>query len=319
MTEDEKKTKGGAELTPEEIERLKSMEGKLQGMLDKFKGRETQLLDYEKKLRERELNWEKKRKEEEDRWRSELLEREKEIEKREKELQMQKIYMEERELEEKEKILREIQEEITTKHEKLSTMKKTIGMGKEEDVKVVATVLKQNLTGVGKEEIALLVTTAHQHNEIATGLTQMLTEDEGRNGVYITFNRPFEQIVKDFEAAKIDLSKVIFIDCVSKMAGRFPGKKENAVFIDNPSSLEEIGMYAEKILARLPGDKFIILDSISNLMIYNDENSAREFAHFLVNKMRLEKVGGFLLTVEKEDVDKVVELIEPLVDKVIKL
>ncbi|MFH1789125.1 MAG: ATPase domain-containing protein [Candidatus Altiarchaeota archaeon] len=318
MTE-EKKNSGGAELTPEEIEKLKSMEGKLQSMLDKFKDREKQLVDYENKLKDKELDWERKRKDEEERWRRELLEREKEIEKREKELQMQKIFMEERELEEKEKILREIEEEISAKHEKLATMKKTIGMVREDDVKVLANMLKQNLEGVGKDEIVLLVSTPQSHNEVATGLTKMLTEDEGRNGVYITFNRPFEQLIRDFEANKIDLSKVIFIDCVSKMAGRFPGKKENAVFIDNPSSLEEIGMYSEKILARLPGSKFIVLDSISNLMIYNDENSAREFVHFIVNKLRLEKIGGFLLTVEKEDVDKVVGIIEPLVDKVIKL
>jgi archaellum biogenesis ATPase FlaH len=69
----------------------------------------------------------------------------------------------------------------------------------------------------------------------------------------------------------------------------------------------------------MPEPKFIILDSISHMLIYNDKNSIREFMHYLINKMRLSKVGGFLLTVEKEEVDEVIEIIQPLVDKVIKI
>jgi KaiC/GvpD/RAD55 family RecA-like ATPase len=212
-----------------------------------------------------------------------------------------------------------MEDEITKRHERLVSIKRGIGMGKREDVKIIAKVLDQNLAGLSSDNIILLITSPQQHNEIAIGLTRMLVEDKDRSGVYITFNRPFEQLIVDLNANNVDLSRLIFIDCISKMAGRFPGKKENAVFIDNPSSLEEVGMYAEKILARMPGERFVILDSISSLLIYNDENSTREFCHFLVNKLRLEKIGGFLLTVEKEDLEKVIELLQPLVDKVIKI
>ncbi len=320
MTEDDKQKKPqGTELTPEEVEKLKLMEKKLDSLLGTLQEREKKLVDYEKKLKDRDEEWARKRKDEEERWRKELLDREKEIEKREKELEMQKIFQQERELEEKERILKEMEEEITQRHERLISLKKGIGMERKDDVKMLSKALSQNLAGVGDQDIVLLITPPQQHNDVAVGLTRMLADEKGRSGVYITFNRPFEQLVGDFNANNIDLAKIIFIDCISKMAGRFPGKKENAVFIDNPSSLEEIGMYAEKILARMPEDRFVVLDSISSMLIYNDENSAREFSHFLVNKLRLEKAGGFLLAVEKEDTDKVVEIIQPLVDKVIKL
>ncbi|MFH1835840.1 MAG: ATPase domain-containing protein [Methanobacteriota archaeon] len=319
MTDKDKSDSVTGALTPDEVKRLTESERKLEGLLDKFKEREEKLLDYEKKLREREEEWERKKRSEEERWRQELLEREKEIEKREKELEMQKIFQEERELEEKERILREIENEIEVKHEKLSILKRSIGMDKTQDIKMMSKMIQQKLADFGGEEITLLVSSAQQHNEAAMALSKMLVEEDGRNGVYITFNRPFEQVVKDFNFNNIDISKVIFIDCISKMAGRFPGKKENAVFIDNPSSLEEVGMYAEKILARMPEPKFIILDSISNLLIYNDKNSMGEFIHYLINKLRASNVGGFLLTVEKEDIDEVTGILRPLVDKVIKI
>ena len=273
---------------------------------------------YEDKIKERESQWEDKRKTEEDRWKKELLEREKEIERKEKEVEMQKIYLEERELEEKERILREMQEEITDRHEKLSTLKHGIGMDKEEDIKLTANMLEENLADLTETELALLVTPPAKHNEIAISLSKMLVS-KGMSGIYITFNRPFEQLIRDFQINNIDPVNVIFIDCVSKMAGRFPGKKENAVFIDNPSSLEEVGMYAEKILARIPSPKFIVFDSISSMMIYNGDQATREFAQYFVNKLRLEKVGGFIMTVEKDDVDRVISIFEPIVDKVIKV
>lgn len=315
----DEKDNTGEELSEEEIQRLKSAENKLEKMLDSFKDREKQLSEYENKLRDRELEWERKKKEEEDRWRKELLEREKEIEKREKELEMRRLFDEERQLEERERILREMEEEIEKRHEKLISMKRELGVDKAGGIRMFTSMIRDKLKDFNVSNIALVVTPPNQHGDIALAIAEILSEEWERNGVYITFSRPYEQITRDFEEQKINGERVIFIDCVSKMAGRFPGKKENAVFIDNPSSLEEVGMYSDKILSRMPEPKFFILDSTSSMSIYNDKTSVREFIHFLINKMRLDKIGGIILTVEKEGMEEVIEALQPLVDAVIRI
>ena len=67
------------------------------------------------------------------------------------------------------------------------------------------------------------------------------------------------------------------------------------------------------------GEKFIFLDNLATLLIYNEEDSLAEFIHFIINKMRINNITGVLLGVKEEMDPKFLNRIKSFCDKIIEL
>jgi hypothetical protein len=151
--------------------------------------------------------------------------------------------------------------------------------------------------------------------EIEAGMSEAA---KGKLGVYIALSRPYAQITKDLTEAGVPADKLLFIDAVSYMTGQTPEKKPGVAYIENPSSLEEVGMYLDVYLQKNK-PSFVFLDSLDSLMIYNDEKTTREFAHYLINKLRMENLAGTIISVEKKEVENIVKTLVPMCDKQIRV
>jgi len=147
-----------------------------------------------------------------------------------------------------------------------------------------------------------------------------LVVNKGMGGVIISVSGPYEMIYSEMEEAGIPPEDVHFIDCISLMAGKLMGEKsDRAVFVENPSSLEEISMYLDRMLLNVESDKkFLILDSLSSLMIYNSEKTVKEFGHFLINKVRLADHKGILMSIERKGTEGLVHDLIPMCDAAIR-
>ena len=114
----------------------------------------------------------------------------------------------------------------------------------------------------------------------------------------------------------IKTEDLLFIDCISAMAGEHGNG--DCVFIENPASLEEISMHIGSLLEGIESEKkFLVLDSFSSLLIYNNKNSIEEFAMYLINKLRLNNVNGILVVMEKDIPDGLKKILIAMCDKVI--
>ncbi len=193
------------------------------------------------------------------------------------------------------------------------------GVTEVKDINKIRKQIEDEVKGLEKNAILVVSSKSEDHMIVVPSLLDLLISQKGQSGVYISISRPYEQIMKEMSKHGIIEDKLIFIDCISHMAGKVPEEKGNTVFVENPSSLEEIGMYADKLLMRLPEPKFIFLDSLDSLLIYNDEKSVKEFAHFMINKMRLDNIGGVILSIEKKEVEGLIKTLVPMCDKGIKL
>jgi len=118
----------------------------------------------------------------------------------------------------------------------------------------------------------------------------------------------------------IPTQDLFFIDCASKTAGKtLLGKGDHVAMIENPGSLEEATMYLDRMLSKVgTPKKFIFLDSLSTLLIYNSEKVVKEFTHYIINRMRLESISGIILTIEKKEADDLVKTLAPMCDAEIK-
>lgn len=161
-----------------------------------------------------------------------------------------------------------------------------------------------------KEFIALATVSAKSYQKINIELIRHLTKTKNVPGVYVTLNKPFDIIKSVLEGKGVDTNMVIFIDAVTKTAGGKVSKTKNCLFIGNPENLSDISVAMDQAVRALPGkEKFLFFDSLSTLLLYNSVETVVRFIHFLAGKMRVWKVKGIIISLErKADKDLIEEL-----------
>jgi archaellum biogenesis ATPase FlaH len=179
--------------------------------------------------------------------------------------------------------------------------------------------LKSELGEIKKDYIVLVSCESQQHTEAVASLLKILVNENKMGCLYLSVSKPYEQLAKLIESNNIDTSSMLFIDCISYIAGKAIDKSENTVFVENPSSLEEVSLYLDKMLARTPQPKVVIVDSLSTLLIYNTETSVEELIHRIVNKISIEKAAGVILSIKQKEVEALTKTLGPLCDKEIIL
>ena len=69
----------------------------------------------------------------------------------------------------------------------------------------------------------------------------------------------------------------------------------------------------------MPGKKFLFVDALSTLVIYNSPNSLAKFSHFLMTRVKLLGLAGIFMVVEKEMGEVLLAQIKQFCDRVIKV
>jgi KaiC/GvpD/RAD55 family RecA-like ATPase len=161
-----------------------------------------------------------------------------------------------------------------------------------------------------KEYIALATVSAKDYQKTNLEIIKHLTDKENIPGVYITLNKPFKTIEKLFKDKNIDTRIIIFIDAVTKTVGGEIRKTANCLFIGSPEDLSDISIAMDQAVTAIPSkEKFVFFDSLNTLLIYNQASTVARFIHFLASKMRVWKVRGIIVSLQKE---KSKELIDEL-------
>ena len=136
-------------------------------------------------------------------------------------------------------------------------------------------------------------------------------------GSYITINRPYKSMVKLLKKENINSKNIFFIDCITKET-EVETKTNNCRFIGSPNNLTEIAIALDPIF-KDGKHKYIFLDSLDTLSVYNSVNSVIKFAHFLTSKVRLHDISGIMLAVHENSDQKLVMELAQFCDKVIDL
>jgi len=185
-----------------------------------------------------------------------------------------------------------------------------------EDVK---SALKAKMKELVDSKVILVSAKSENHTPVVSSMLEVLVKERGMGGVYMSITRPYEYIQSTIKTAGVSSDNIFFIDCISLMAGKAQQKTNNVVFVENPSSLEEVSMYLDRMLEKVQGEKkFLFLDSLSSLLIYNNDKSVKEFTHFIINKIRLENITGIILSIEKKEAEDLVKTLTPMCDAEIR-
>ncbi|MEM2874859.1 MAG: hypothetical protein QW567_02385 [Candidatus Hadarchaeales archaeon] len=133
----------------------------------------------------------------------------------------------------------------------------------------------------------------------------------------VSLTKPYSTLVDSFKRLGIDPKKFFIVDAISQTAGGAE-RAENVVFVSSPAAITELGIKVGETLRREKPD-FLILDSISVMLIYVPEQEVLKFIHMLVSRFRASGICS-LFTVLLEDTEtRVVRNICMFADAVIDL
>ncbi len=136
-------------------------------------------------------------------------------------------------------------------------------------------------------------------------------------GIYITINKPYEDLTKTLSNPP---ENVKYVDVITALTGRETEDTQHVTYLDSPLALVELNLaIADQLKALVSNKKFLILDSVSTLLVYNSPQAVEKFCHTVIAKNRNESVLGLFIMIESEEHHSVVETLAQFVDKVISI
>ena len=183
--------------------------------------------------------------------------------------------------------------------------------------------IEEKLDKLPTEFIALIISTADVYSIAQEIALRVLVKNKNMGGTYVTFNRPYTTLKKFIEDQGLDMSKLFFIDLITESAGGKADRNssDRCFYVSSPKNLTELSILIEQAMLRLPRteNRFVFIDSISTMLIYNDADTVLRFIHALTGKMRLLGITGIIFLLEKESDEKFMAQVAQFCDRVINI
>lgn len=174
-----------------------------------------------------------------------------------------------------------------------------------------------------KERIAIAIKTnqsvgiqvsENRHNDLLQALFSFMNTKQNEVWTFVTASNTFKNISENFKNA-YENKNVKFIDCISRSAGILSNNKE-CTYVESPTMLEKIALEVLNIFKEIEQDvdKYVVIDSLSSLVIYNDSEIIREFVTLLMNRARAENIHVISIVIEEEvDAHKLLQMNDKIV------
>jgi len=182
--------------------------------------------------------------------------------------------------------------------------------------------IRKEVKGLPDNYIILFVTDSEKYIETNMAILKIFLNEKKYSGIYITVNRPYITLVEFLKKNQIKLDNIFFIDCITKTGGGRPEITEDCLYLTSPHNLTELGIALTQAMDAMKGKpgKFLFLDSLSMMAIYNSFTTLAQFSHFLTTRIRLSKLkAGILISLEKEVDEKLLLILKELCDKVVEV
>ncbi len=178
--------------------------------------------------------------------------------------------------------------------------------------------IENELKDLPEDFIITLVTSTENYSSVNIAIPYYLINKRGMNGLYVTMNKPYESLANILKNNNVDTKKLFFIDAISGVIRKKERENENCLILQNPSALMELSIGISKA-CESKKLKFVIIDSLSTMLVYNKENSTVKFIHYLSAQLRKYKLAGIILSLEEDIEKKILDSVVQFCDKVIKM
>jgi hypothetical protein len=155
--------------------------------------------------------------------------------------------------------------------------------------------------------------------ELQQALFEYINDQTEDAWVYVTVTKPYETLTKQFDFLE-ECTNIKFIDCISRAAG-INKVSPNCIYIESPSMLEKLGLEIMNTFKEVDANvnKYLIIDSLSNLIVYNDPDIVTEFFYHITNRTRAREIHTISLAIEEEGLTQYLNRLIYLNDKILKV
>lgn len=172
-------------------------------------------------------------------------------------------------------------------------------------------------------KIVLLDMPQQSHLQVITQVMNVLIKDEGSSGVYMTTMKGYPELSNIFTQNGLDLSKIYFVDVISKMYGLEPKETPNCEYISSPINIQSISNAITTFLGKIKGNKkFLVFDSLTTILLYNSLPRIVEFTTTLSEYLKSQHVEGILVmlsTAKGSTNDKLLNALGAIIDDTISI
>jgi KaiC/GvpD/RAD55 family RecA-like ATPase len=190
------------------------------------------------------------------------------------------------------------------------------------------TINKTNVTKLFKDHfsrlssgwVGLLQIPVEKSMEINIEAIRVL-QDLEYEGVYVTLSKDYMDLSKIFRKKGLDMGRLAFIDGVSQMYGIGAVDSPNVHYVSGPISLDGIVAAITDVIPSLKAqNKFVFLDSITTVLLYNSLERTIKFSEFLTTSLKRLEVAGVMVSVSKGFAnDNLLKELTKMSNEVIKL
>ncbi|MEM7821535.1 MAG: hypothetical protein QXX38_01840 [Candidatus Aenigmatarchaeota archaeon] len=181
--------------------------------------------------------------------------------------------------------------------------------------------LKDYIRKIKPKSVILFIIDAKKYHKIHPKLLKTIIREKSFAGIYITVNKPYEVLLRYLKENDIRTDGIFFIDAISKMVAEEIKMTEDCLFIPSPSQLTDLAIALSQALEGMKRKekKFIFLDSVSTLLVYNPFEVVAKFVHFIISRLRLFGLVGLLISIEKQIDEKMINILIEMCDGVVEV
>lgn len=144
----------------------------------------------------------------------------------------------------------------------------------------------------------VVVAPTENHSELRKEILEYLVKGEENSGLYLSINKPVDSLIKEFKNEGLDDKKILFIDGLSKLVGVEPDI-DNCIALKHPSALTDLSIIVTEKFKK-ENKHFLFVDSISAMLVYNNEKTLAKFFHHLITILKKHDVLGVFLSSKDE-------------------
>jgi archaellum biogenesis ATPase FlaH len=154
----------------------------------------------------------------------------------------------------------------------------------------------------------------NRHGDLLEALFNFMLSNPNDVWTFVTASDTYDHISKTFKEIS-EHSNIKFIDCISRAAG-VSELQSNCTYVESPTMLEIVNL---EIMNNFRGvddevEKYVVIDSLSALMIYNDSEVIREFVSLLTSRARSKNIHIVTILVEEEaDSNRLIQMNDKIV------
>jgi KaiC/GvpD/RAD55 family RecA-like ATPase len=176
--------------------------------------------------------------------------------------------------------------------------------------------LEKRLEEMPEKYTVLLITRQEKTDLLIANLVKNFTK-KGLQGIFVTLNKSARDLIEMLQEHHVESSSLFVIDAISKGNVNEVAVK-NITYVDSPQDLTELQAQISDFTEMIdPNKRFLILDSLSTLLIYNAERTVEKFVHSMCEILKAENFKA-VFTIMEGVKPETMNVISLFFDKIIK-